>query len=247
MDDFGWVLGALGLVVGGILKGATGAGAPIVAVPLLAIAYNVPLAVAVFTAPSLLANAWQGWRYRSHQGSPLFLWLFAGAGGAGAVLGSFLLVTLDSKTLFAVISVLVFAYIAFRLLRPHWQLPETIAVRLAGPVGFVGGVLQGAAGVSAPASLTFLNAMGLTRERFIAVVSVFFWVMSAVQLVALTWLGVMTWTYAALSLAACVPLFVAMPIGAALARRVSRQVFDRIVLALLGVVAVRLLLEAIPL
>ena len=45
---------------GGILKGATGAGAPIIAIPILTFLFDVPTAVASFTLPNLLSNLWQG-------------------------------------------------------------------------------------------------------------------------------------------------------------------------------------------
>src|SRR3546814_4921733 len=56
MEWTGLVLGALALALGGVLKGATGAGSPLFAVPLLAMLYDVPLAVAIFTLPSLFSN-----------------------------------------------------------------------------------------------------------------------------------------------------------------------------------------------
>ena len=54
------------LALGGILKGATGAGAPILAVPALAMLFDVQFAVAIMVMPNLLTNAWQAWRFRHH-------------------------------------------------------------------------------------------------------------------------------------------------------------------------------------
>src|SRR3546814_3975021 len=88
MEWTGLVLGALALALGGVLKGATGAGSPLFAVPLLAMLYDVPLAVAIFTLPSLFSNIWQGWRFRAHQVGPALTWVFALAGAAGAAAGS---------------------------------------------------------------------------------------------------------------------------------------------------------------
>ena len=61
MDPLAIALAALAFACGGILKGAIGAGAPVIAVPILALLYDVPLAVALFTLPNLLSNSWQGW------------------------------------------------------------------------------------------------------------------------------------------------------------------------------------------
>jgi len=245
MDDFGWAFGALGLVVGGILKGATGAGAPLLAVPLLVIFYDVQTAIAALTVPSLLANLWQAWLYRAAQSPFVFVAALAGAAAVGAVAGSILLVTLPAGILLASVGAAVFVYIGFRLSRPQWVMGPRMASILVAPAGFVGGILQGAVGISAPVSLTFLNAMRMERAQFIATVSVFFAAMSAVQIPALVGVGVMTAERAVMSLAACIPLFGAMPLGAFLARHISRETFDKLMLVILAVVATRLLVEAL--
>ena len=233
------------LALGGILKGATGAGAPIVAVPLLSVLYNVPLAIVTLLLPSLFSNAWQAWRFRSAVPSAAFVVALAVASVVGVTVGSFLLVYLPSDYLLATVSGSVFLYIAVRLAHPQWVLPRQVAGAIVVPVGFVGGVLQGAAGISAPVSITFLNAMRMRREEFIATISTFFFAMSLVQIPVLVGLGVMDVQRSLLSLAACVPLFGAMPVGAALARRISREAFDRIMLAILAVMALRLIFEAV--
>ena len=55
----------------------------------------------------------------------------------------------------------------------------------------------------------------------------------------------MTPQIAALSGAAMVPLLGGMPIGAWLARRISKESFDKIILVLLGVIALKLIYDAI--
>ncbi len=246
MELTGLVLGALGLAVGGFLKGAVGAGAPLIAVPLLALLYDVPLAVAIFTIPSLLSNTWQGWTYRAHQHSQTFVWTLGLSASVGAILGSFLLAWLPGEALMASLALIVFLYIGFRLHRPDWVLARDRAARLAVPAGLVAGVMQGAGGISAPVSITFLSAMRLERGEFIATISVFFAMMSVVQVPTLAALGIMTPERAALSLLGCVPLFGAMPLGAWAGARVSKQVFDRLILWLLAAIALRLLWVALP-
>ncbi|GAB5373982.1 MAG: hypothetical protein AcusKO_04440 [Acuticoccus sp.] len=246
MLDLGWVWAALGLAIGGVLKGATGAGAPIVAVPVLALFYNVPLAIATLLFPSLFSNAWQMWRYRAASLSRRrFLSVFALAAICGAVVGSVLLVLLEPDYLLLGVSSIVYLYIVFRIAHPQWALPPRVANMLVVPVGFVGGVLQGAAGISAPVSITFLTSMRMTREEFIVSISTFFFAMTVVQIPVLAGLGVLTWERTGLSLLACLPLFGAMPLGAFLARHLSREVFDKVMLGVLAIMATRLVLEAL--
>src|SRR3546814_2437886 len=61
--------------------------------------YDVPLAVAIFTLPSLFSNLWQGWRFRTHRVGPALTWVFAVAGAAGAAAGSVVLISLSSDLL----------------------------------------------------------------------------------------------------------------------------------------------------
>ncbi|MEO3429524.1 sulfite exporter TauE/SafE family protein [Pelagibius sp. CAU 1746] len=245
MEWTGLILGALGLVLGGVLKGATGAGAPLLAVPLLAVFYDVPMAVALFTIPNLLSNVWQGWRFRRHQLNPALTWGFALAGAAGAGVGSAILVSLPLDLLLLCMAGVVFLYIAFRLMRPHWALDLGIATRLAALAGFAGGVLQGAAGISAPVSLSFLNATRMDRTAFIATISVFFAATSIVQIPLLAAWDIITPFRAALSALALLPLLAGMPLGVYLARRMSREFFDRVILVLLAAIALRLVFSAV--
>lgn len=234
------LLASLGIALGGFLKGATGAGAPVVGVPVLALVFGVPKAVAIFAVINLLSNVWQGWSYRRHAAGRGMVATFALAGGVGVVLGSFLLAWLPTELLMGALSAVVFLYVGLRLARPDWTLPRESGRRMAPGAGLVGGLMQGAGGISAPVSVTFLNAMRLPREEFIATIAVFFVTMSAFQVVALSGLGVLTWDRVALALAAMPAMFLAMAVGERAARRWPRHVFDRAVLVLLVVVALRL-------
>lgn len=238
-------LAIFGIALGGFLKGATGAGAPVVGVPILAIAFGVPKAVAIFSILNLFSNIWQGWSYRGFLGRPRFVWSFAIGGALGAAAGSVLLASLSTDVLMGGLAAVVFLYIALRLARPDWQIARDRGEAVAGPVGLIGGVMQGAGGISAPVSVTFLNAMRLERAEFVATISVFFLMMSLFQIPTLIALGVITWDRAGLAVMAAVPLFLAMPLGEAAARRVSKATFDRLILGLLAVVALRLVYSAV--
>ncbi|SFG40570.1 hypothetical protein SAMN04488020_102128 [Palleronia marisminoris] len=84
----------------------------------------------------------------------------------------------------------------------------------------------------------------MERGAFISAISVFFALISAIQIPLLMAWGVLTPMRAVLSAGALVPLLAAMPLGAALARRMSRAMFDRIILALLTVVSLRIGVDA---
>ena len=241
MDPYGVALAAFAFLLGGIMKGAVGAGSPVIAVPILSMLYGVPFAVSVFVLPNLVSNLWQGWQYRDFLMSPKFAAVFALSGAAGAGVGSVLLSALPADLLMRIVAFIVLGYVVFRLMRPNWRLSGELANRLVAPAGFIGGILQGAGGISAPVSVTFLNALKMERAAFIATISIFFVAMSAVQIPTLISLGILTQDRLLFSVFALIPLLGGMPIGAWIARHVDAAVFDKVVLALLLVVALKLI------
>jgi hypothetical protein len=238
------IFSIIGLALGGILKGATGAGAPIVAVPVMAMYFGVPVAVTIFAVPNLLANAWQAWAYRKQQLPLPFMLMFAGGGAAGTLVGTMLLANLPGSALTLIVAFAVFIYVAFRLMRPGWVLRYPLAEKLSLVIGALSGTMFGASGLSAPVTLSFLNAMRLERPQFIGTVTFFFTMMAVVQIPALFAYGIMDGRKFLISTAALFPIIAFMPVGSWLARHFSREVFDRLVLVLLTGIAIRLVAQA---
>ncbi|MCT8991351.1 sulfite exporter TauE/SafE family protein [Chelativorans sp. SCAU2101] len=233
------------LAAGGILKGATGAGAPVLAVPAMAMIFDVKVAVVVMLMPNLLTNLWQGWHFRKHLLPARFLLTFALAGAAGVVAGTLILAFLPQRVLMLFVAGAVYIYIALRLARPDWKIAYPLASRLSLPAGLAAGMLQGSSGISAPVSISFLNAMRLERPTFIGTISLFFVTITALQIVSLVYFGLFSGQSALVSLAAVLPILAFMPVGAALARRLSKESFDRAILILLALLATKLVYDAL--
>lgn len=234
---------AAALAAGGVLKGALGAGAPIFVIPVLAILYDVPFAIAIFSIPNLLSNGWQSWSYRRSLLARLG-WALAISGAVGTGVGTVILTRIPGDVLLAGLAAIVFLYIALRLARPGWVLARGKGERYAGLAGFAAGVMQGAGGISAPVSITYLNAMRLDRNEFIATISLFFFAMSLVQIPTLAAYGILTPERGLLSLVASLPLFGAMPLGNWLGRRISKRHFDQFLLWVLAAIALKLIHDA---
>lgn len=234
------LLVGVAFALGGVLKGATGAGAPLLAIPILALLYDVPTAITLFSVPNLVPNVWQTWRFRGDS-LPRAFWIrFAVAGGVGAALGTYILANVATEYLLLVVAMAVVLYILFRLARPDWVLAYAQGLRMVLPVGLLAGMMQGSGGISAPVSITFLNAMKLDRGQFIATISVFFTGIAVVQIPLLAVYGFLTLPLLGLSVAALVVVMAFMPVGTWLVRHVSRQSFDRLILVLLGLLSVKM-------
>ena len=242
--ETGIVMAILAFAMGGVLKGAIGAGTPVIAVPILSLYYGVPFAVTVFALPAVLSNLLQLWQFRRDLLPERFIWPMGLGAGVGAGLGTVILVSLPAQILMISVAGATLAYVGFRLARPDWQLGYDLAARVVLPVSVLAGIMQGAAGISAPISLTFISALRLERAAFIGTISAFFLAMSLVQLPALWGVGLLTGEKLLYSLGLCIPLFAAMPLGGWLARFIPPAMFERIVMALLVLIAARLLWAA---
>jgi hypothetical protein len=231
------------LAIGGILKGATGAGAPILAVPALVALFDVRFAIAVMVMPNILTNAWQAWRFRASLPASRFTIPLVAGGILGVCAGTFLLSIVPAEDLSILVAISVAGYIVLRLAKPDWKIAMPAAMRLALPAGMAAGFLQGASGLSAPISVTFLNAMRLERSTFVATISLFFTTFGFAQLIALLSSHLLSASDIAYSFLALIPIWAAMPLGARLARHVSPLVFDRFILALLSVFSLKLALD----
>jgi len=237
------VIAALGL--GGFVKGATGMGLPLVSVPALAAFLGVPHTLAILTVPLIVTNGWQVWRFFPNRHGTGFLVRLLPAGAIGIVIGTWALTALPVRALSLVLAALVVSYIALLLARPQLRLSPETGLTLSPAVGLVSGVLQAATGISAPTSITFIHALGLTPRGFVFAVSAMFLLFSTAQLAALAVAGIMTWGRFLEGWVALIPVVLMMPVGAWAASLLSRQTFDRLILGLLAALACKLIVDAL--
>lgn len=231
----------IAFALGGILKGATGAGAPIVTIPVMAAFYDVRIAVIIMVIPNLLTNIGQLYQFRKTILPRFFTISFALGGGIGAFLGTILLVNLPIKILTLSVACIVIIYILLKLIVPSWKLNYIKAKKLVFFMGAGGGILQGSAGLSAPISITFLNSMKLERNQFIPTISVYFGVMSIFQMPTLYYYDFLNLEIIIMSCISTIVLMAFMPFGSWIAKSVSKDSFDKITLILLGFIAIRII------
>jgi uncharacterized membrane protein YfcA len=240
-DPFIIIAILVAFALGGILKGATGAGAPIVTIPVIAAFYDVRVAVVIMVIPNLLTNIGQLYKYRKTIMPRFFTVSFALGGGVGALFGTILLANLSIKTLTLVVAFIILIYIFLKLIIPTWKLNYSKANKLVLLMGAGGGVLQGAAGLSAPISITFLNSMKLERNQFIPTISVYFGVMSLFQMPALYFYKFLNIETLIISCLSTIVLMLFMPLGSWIAKSISKETFDKLILILLSFIALRII------
>lgn len=235
----------LSLVLGGMIKGATGIGAPFVAIPAIATVTDIRQAIIIMLAPTIVTNLWQSWAFRGAVRELTFLRPMVIATIAGMFAGTWALVWVPIRLLSLLLGVVILLFIGVRLARPLWALSREKARQWAIPVGAFAGALQGAAGLSGPVSVTFLSSMKLSREQFAGSMSLVFLVSTLAQVAALAWAGLLEGHLLFWSLAALVPMALGMGIGSWSARFISPVFFQRLILVILAALAGKLFFDAL--
>lgn len=237
----------LALAVGGFVKGVTGTGLPMVAIPVMAAFIGVPHAVAVMALPTLVTNGWLVWSHRGAAAAASRIAILLATGVVGVGVGTWVLVALDDRLLSLILAGLVIGYVALALARPSFQLGDGLNRRLAPGIGLVSGTLQGATGISGPLVVTYAHARRLERETHVFVVAAIYGTFSVVQAPALFGVGILTPARLLESALALIPILACMWAGMRLARRFSQRTFSRVILVLLVVMAAKLIYDSLAL
>lgn len=244
MDITSFAVIFLAIAAGAIAKGATGMGMPLIATPFIASVYGLQQAVAVLIVPILVSNLWQAYTLRNAGKDPRvgFLLPMIGASVLGVAIGVWFLTTAPERGLTLLLGALLLAYLAFRLLRPDFSMGADTARRWAVPAGLAGGVLQGATSISAPAVVTFIHAMRLERKKHVFAVSVMFLALAVAQVPTMAIAGLLPLEWLLQGLFALIPIAIFMPVGQWLSAKLSQVAFDRMILAFLGVMGLKMVL-----
>ena len=141
------IIGAF--VFGGLCKGISGVGVPIIAVPVIASVTDITLAIILIAIPSVVPNFYQVWKHREPWTRPFSLLTLCLASVIGSGVGMLVLLKINPEMLSKILGLIVIGYIAIRRWQPL-NLSNQMARLLAAPVGFLAGLAGGTTGVSAP-------------------------------------------------------------------------------------------------
>lgn len=229
-----------------LVKAVVGFGGPLLAIPVLAPVLGTEHAVVAISLANLVANVLLVWEHRAGaSGTWGVLFRLVGAGAAGTVGGTWLLTRLDGRILALGVAVMVFAYIVVTITMPDFRISPTTGLHLSWPVGMIGGIVHGATANGGPVFVTFFHSLALTRRSFVFALTSVFFTLSSIQVGTLAVLGAFTGERMVEAAWAILPVLVVGPIGSIIGRRLDQRMFGRVVLAFLGVVAVRLAFSAL--
>jgi uncharacterized membrane protein YfcA len=233
------------IAMGALIKGITGLGLPIFAIPTLAIFVPVDTAVIVMALPSLVANAWLIIVHRVHLPMMKKHRHFLGLGFIGSLVGTWLLANLDDEFLRILLACWLGIYLIQLFTGKARSAMFSGEAGLAGPLGFAAGTLQGATGISAPVIAPYFHAHGLALSPYAFAVACTFALLSLGQVSAMVTVDLLTPTLLGYSLLATITTMLFIPIGVRLAGRLSRESFDRMLPVLFILIEVKLIYDII--
>jgi len=221
-------------VFGGVVKGVTGVGLPLVLVPLTAQFVPIPVAVALLTVPMVATNVTQAMEGGETLAAIRRLLPILAFVVVGLLVGVHLLLSIDRRLLSLILGISFLALAALLLLMPHVRIGDATA-RWAGPmIGFAAGVLGGMSAMFGPPMIAYLVGRGTDPNSFVKQMAIFAFTASLTMLLALGGSGSMTGRDMLVSALAIIPIQAGMPLGRWLRRRTKPNWFRIAVLVVLA-------------
>jgi uncharacterized protein len=218
---------ATALLLGGFTKGIAGLGLPMIAIPLLAFAVNLPTAVALLVLPTVVSNLFQAFQRGAFVPVVRRFWPFLVVFLPAIGVGAQLLVSVDERILYVALGIAILAITALIRLAPRFAINRRAERVLSPLVGAVAGLLGGASSLFGPVIMIYLLTLRMDKAEYIATVSLLYCTGAAAFGIALTAVGAFGLHQALFSAFALVPVFAGMLIGQQIGGRLDRRSFER--------------------
>ena len=234
----------IALALGGFVKGVTGLGLPTIAITVMAGFLGVENAVIIMVIPVAILNAWLVWTHRDQAHEVKELRRLLAWGCPGALLGAWILISADENVLSTFLALWIGAYLVIRFTHPDFKLSLAARRKITPGVGLLSGAFQSATGMSLPILGTYFHALALEPRAYVFAIATPFFVLAVVHFGALFALEAYTPQLLGQSVLALLPAFATQPLGVLLSRRIDKRLFDRLIVGLLVLSAIKILYEA---
>lgn len=230
-------IATLGLLLAGIIKGATGLGYASCALPFLAAAMGLKQALSLVMLPAMASN-FLIICITPHRGETLRrFWPLYLAAIPGIMAGIYLLVWFGQKIPTISLGILIFAYSAYSIVRPRLAIPKKFQAPLQVPVGLVNGFFTGLTGSQVLPFLPYILGLQLDADRTTQAVNLAITIWSGVMLIAMYQSGVASSGSLIASVVALVPALLGIWAGSACRSMIPDRHYRlivQVVLAFLG-------------
>ena len=241
-DTKAFLIAALAGLVGGIVRGFSGFGAAAILVPAWSMIYPPAIAIPLLLLVDYIVTAWliPG---ASRHWTPRHVLPMAVGAVVLAYFGGLVLVVADAEVLRVVMSLSVFG--ALVVMISGWRFSGVPPLSVTIGTGAVSGAMGTAVGIGGPPVMIYYLSGLFTPTQVRANIIVFFAFQNTGAALVFWWLGVLTPTVLLLT-AMMVPVYaLAIFIGSRMFGLASEQIYRRIAMLIIAVVATSGLVDAI--
>lgn len=234
-------LAALGIIFAAFVKGITGMGFPVIAVPIAAQFLDPQTTVVAMTIPAFLMNVIQTIQGGLSYGTLRRLLPTMAMAIPGSVVGTALLAKASGSLIIGILGLIVTLYAALSIWRLRLVIQPSREKLVGAGVGFGAGLIGGATSIFAPPIVIFLTALHLPKATFLSAVSLCLIAGQIPQLISLVGFRLITGPRLIMAALACLVSVGGFIAGMRLQRAISQQLFAKVVLVLLLFVGLNLL------
>ena len=235
----------IAISIGALLKGMTGLGLPLFAVPALAAIASVEEAVVLMIIPGIGANLWLVMSHRQYRSLLREHLPFLISGFIGGVAGTALLLLVSDRWLKVLLATWLAIYLVQYFLAKNSMDVFRGKGRVAYLLGFAGGTIQGATGISAQIVAPYYHGRSLNPTAYAFLITFSFLLFASAQMTTALGTDLLTPARLQLSLVALVPTLIFTRIGISLAGKMSQKVFNRILLVTFCLMEIKLIIDVL--
>jgi len=238
-------LGAAVVLLAAFVKGAIGFGFPTLATPLLSLFLDVKVAVVVLILPNIVMDGIQFVRRGAPRATMRRFAVLLAWGALGTVIGTRLLVALSSRTATVILGVFLLGFVALSVTRSVPRVPAGRERWLSPVAGLLAGVVGGITNVPGTPLVVYFHSLGMAKHEFVSSVAFTFVVYKLVQLAAVGYYGLLSWSLFGASVLLTAVALGAFAAGLAVQDRLEQRTFNRAVLGFLGVLGLWLVTKSV--
>ena len=233
------------ITLGSLVKGMTGLGLPLIAVPAIASFTSVEEAVVLMIIPVFGSNLWMVGSHRRF--APLLAehWPFMLAAFIGGILGTFLLVAIDDRWLKLILAMWLALYLLQLVLGDALSFVFRAKGAASALVGLAAGTVHGASGVSAHIVAPYFHGRQVDPAAYAFLIAAAFLTSGSAQLFTALGKQLFDAERLTLGLLALIPTLIITQIGMRCAGMISAAVFRKIILVLFILMEIKLIADVV--
>ncbi len=240
-----YIIVSLVLLLAGGVKGVIGLGLPTVSLAILTIIFDLPSAMVIILAPTLVTNILQAAVGGYAKAIFRRLWFFFLTTTATIWLGVAVLIRIELFWLTALLGVLLITYAVLSLIGCQF----TVQSCHEKPIGFIAGLLNGLAtgmtGSSVVPGVMYLQAIGLPRDMLIQSMGMLFAISVVALGAGLQYSLFLDSQRMSLSVIAVLPALAGMILGRKIRGMLSESIFKKMFFSALLVLGLYLVISAV--